>query len=161
MTHTFLNVSNMNFKYEDDFISKKNHQMFEKFLVDYEKRYLAPDFSKKDRTLLALKKEVSSLNNIPFLFCSHSSTVLVNKQHGMSKKVKSIVEDLIYNYDPIPHRIHIHSNRPNLKPHINRMPTLKQIQNSKKKSIYFFVEYIVLKWFSWYYLWFMNWSFKN
>jgi hypothetical protein len=64
-----------------------------------------------------------------YRFGNHSSIILVNKQHGMSKTVKEIIEGLIYNYNARPQRIHIRLNRPNVKQHIDRSPTLKQIQD--------------------------------
>jgi hypothetical protein len=51
--------------------------------------------------------------------------------YGISENVKEILEDLIYNYDSRPIRLHIQLEklkRTN-KVEIDRMPTLKQVQN--------------------------------
>ena len=67
----------------------------------------------------------------------HNSSKIEIKKHGMSDVVKDLVDDLIYNYDSRPKRIHIRLNKKNYKNKVDFMPTLRQVQdyiaNRRKK----------------------------
>jgi hypothetical protein len=70
-----------------------------------------------------------------YRFGNHSSTNLVNKQHALSKKVNEIFEDLIYNYDVRPQRIHAKaiSQATTQLQHKTRTQKKNQPQQNQKK----------------------------